>query len=153
TGEADDRLREWVQQGGTLIVTLGADEAAWRSSPLAQWIPVSVEGTATFRQLTSLESFSGVATSLRLPGLLKGVRLGALPQRNVLVRDGGGVLIASVPCGFGRVTMAGLDLVSPPFSSWTGLPPVLRKMAGITPGTAREEQGRRANQQLTHTGI
>ena len=153
TDDGNARLREWVRQGGSLIITVGAEEAAWRASQLAKWVPVIVEGPATFRQLTGLESFSGVPSTIRLPGLLKGVRLAALPQRNVLVREGGGVLIASVPYGFGQVTFAGLDLFSPPISSWPGLPVVLRKLAGDAPKTARQDQARQTNRQLTHTGI
>jgi hypothetical protein len=153
TPAVSDRLRDWVRLGGTLILTIGAEEAAWRSSSLAEWVPITVEGSVSLRQLTSLESFSGVNAPIRLPGILKGTRFGGLSQRNTLVREAGGVLIATVPCGFGRVTVAGLDLFTPPIASWPGLPSVLRKLAGVAPQVGQQQQARQTNQQLTHTGI
>jgi hypothetical protein len=152
TAACDSVLREWVRGGGHLALLIAGEQEAYRKSPLAEWVPVSIEGTFSLRQLLDLERFADVNAPLRVAGAIRGARLGALPQRNVLVKEGGSPLIAEVPYGFGRVTVIGLDLESPPLSNWSALPVVVRKIFG-----GRSMQGRRestqGNRQLTQTGV
>ncbi|MFN0051427.1 MAG: hypothetical protein ACKV0T_04505 [Planctomycetales bacterium] len=145
-------LREWVRGGGHLIVSATDGAAGLQDSPLAGWLPAPVEGEAQVRQLTGLESFAGVNAPLRFAGTLKVPRLATLPHRNVLVREGGLAMIAEASYGFGRVTLIGLDLQTPPLVNWPGLPIVLRKLAGGAQRAAAQ-QPRQGNRQLTNTGI
>jgi hypothetical protein len=145
-------LREWVRGGGHLTLFIAADQDAYRKSPLAEWVPVPIEGAVSLRQLLDLERFVDANAPLRVSGAVRGARLGALPLRNVLVREGGSPLVASVPFGFGRVTVIGLDLESPPLANWSALPVLVRKIFG---GPARQgrQKSSQANRQLTQTGV
>src|SRR4029077_17260700 len=55
-------------------------------------------------------------------------------------------------CGFGHVTLVGVDLDAPPLSNWKALKPVLQKLAG-TKGRAARNSAQRTNRQLTHVGV
>jgi hypothetical protein len=134
------------------MLTVASEEAAYRASSLAAWVPARVEGPAALRQLVDLERYSETNLPLKFSGTLKGARLSSLPDRNAPVKDGGNPLIAAVPYGFGQVTLIGLDIESPPVSNWGGLPAALRKLVGGPLRTARK-QTRQANRQLTQTGI
>lgn len=152
TPARDSVLREWVRGGGHLTLFIAEDQDAYRKSPLAEWVPVPIEGTVALRQLLDLERFVDVNAPLRVSGVVRGARLGALPMRNVLVKEGGSPLIAAVPYGFGRVTVIGLDLESPPLSNWPALPVVVRKIFGgpVLQGRQKPSQ---TNRQLTQTGV
>ncbi|HTI49812.1 MAG TPA: hypothetical protein VL475_02630, partial [Planctomycetaceae bacterium] len=152
TPSRDAVLREWVRDGGHLLISIAGDQEAYRKSPLADWVPVSVDGIIPLRQLLDLERFVDVNAPLRVSGTIRAARLGALPQRNVLVKEGGSPLIAALPYGFGRVTVIGLDLESPPLSTWSALPVVLQKVFG-GPVKQGRQQSPQANRQLTQTGV
>src|SRR5262249_25479832 len=105
------------------------------------------------RQLSTLEAFAGQNAPLRLSGAVNCARLGRLPTANVIIRQVGSALplAASVPFGFGRVTVIGVDIDSPPFLKWAALKSVIQKLASKSHsgrGTVR-----RQNQQLTHVGV
>jgi hypothetical protein len=144
-------LREWVLGGGNLLITVGSEEAAYRASPLAEWVPAKVEGGARLRQLVDLDRFSDTGTAVRFSEAIPAAQIAALPLRNVLVKQGSGPLIAAVPYGFGLVTLCGLDLEKRPFPAWPSLPAVLRKLAGIQVRSTRQQA--QTNRQLTHTGV
>ncbi len=155
TAERDAVLQKWVRMGGHLLISVGNEAAAFQESPLAQWIePLSVEGQMNVRQLSTLEAFAGQHAPLPRSFTIKGAQLAKLPSANVLVRhtDNTQPLAASVPCGFGRVTLVSVDLDAPPLSSWKALPAVLQKLSGNAAGS-RTESNRKVNRQLTHVGV
>lgn len=152
TPARDALLRDWVRGGGHLLISVAADEAAFRKSLLAAWVPVQVEGAASLRQVLDLERYADVNAPLNFTGLVKSARLASLPARNVLVKEGNNPLIAAVPFGFGRVTVIALDIGSPPLSTWSALPVVLRKLMGESVKSTRKEL-QPSNRQLTQTGI
>jgi hypothetical protein len=148
-------LRTWVGEGGHLLISVGSETAAFQKSPLAQWIqPIVVEGELPLRQLSSLEAFAGQRAPLKISGTVTSARLSRLPAANVIVRQPGTSqpLVASIPYGFGRVTVIGLDIDAPPLADWTALRSVVERLAGgnapAAPGKARS-----SNRQLTHVGV
>lgn len=152
---ADDHdrlLREWVHEGGHLLLTVAQAADAYRGSLLARWVPVEVVSSASLRQFTGLESYSGISAPLRVQGQQPIARLSPTGNGRAIVKEGNSVLIASAAYGFGRVTVLGLDIEAPPVSTWPGLAPVLRKLAGVTVrGTP--QRARQSNRQLSQTGI
>ncbi|MBI3866184.1 MAG: hypothetical protein HY290_30255, partial [Planctomycetia bacterium] len=92
---------------------------------------------------------------LKVAGTIPTARLGKVEQPAVLVRDSGSAqpLVASVPCGFGRVTLVAVDLDSPPLAGWKALPRVLQRIAGGARAGATGTAVRKTNRQLTHVGV
>lgn len=152
TPAGDALLREWVRAGGHLLLGVGSEEAAYRNSLLAAWVPVRVEGEATYRGLSDLERYANVTAPLNLRTPLKGARLTAAPDRNAPVKEGGSPVIATLPYGFGQVTVIAADFDVPPLSRWSGLPAVLRKLAGGSHRSARKTVPQTAVQ-LTQSGV
>jgi hypothetical protein len=153
--ESDALLRKWVRGGGHLLISVGSEAAAFEQSRLAEWVrPIVVEGHMPVRQLSSLEAFAGQNAPLKFSGTVNCARLGRLPAANVVIRQTGSALplAASVPFGFGQVTVIGVDIDSPPFLKWTALKTVLEKLASNKAHSARGIV-RRQSQQLTHVGV
>lgn len=157
SAERDAVLRNWVRQGGHLLVSVAGEEVEeFKQSLLAAWqIPVTVEGQFPLRQLSSLESFSGLNAPLRISGAISAAKFVNADFSNVLVRDSGSShpLVASIPFGFGRVTLVGLDLEAPPLAGWPGLKSVLQRVAGTETGAPTRGGARKANRQLSHVGV
>ena len=59
-------LSEWVRSGGHLFLGIGSEEATYRNSLLASWVPVRVEGDATYRVLSDLERYASANAPLTL---------------------------------------------------------------------------------------
>jgi hypothetical protein len=146
TADQNEALRDWVQTGGHLVLAVGARAADYRSSRLAEWVPVSIQpDLSDVRQLQGLESFSKRNQALSFPpGTMKAARLDAtgLSARHILVSGADGPLLVRVPYGLGRVTFLGLDITRPPLANWKALDAVCRKIASdLGSGTAtRREQ-------------
>jgi hypothetical protein len=155
TADRDLVLRNWVQQGGHLLISVAAEVEAWNESPLAAWqTAVKVDGQVPLRQLASLESYSGLNAPLRMSGPIHAGRIKNADPPNVLVRDSGTnqPVVASIPFGFGRVTLLAVDLDAAPLAGWPGLKPVLQRIAGTDTGQQRFGS-RKVNRQLTHVGV
>jgi hypothetical protein len=153
--ESDAVIRKWVRGGGHLLISVGSESAAFEESRLADWLrPIAVEGQMPIRQLSTLEAFAGQNALLKVTGTVNCARLGKLPAANVIVRHAGSPLplAASVPFGFGHVTVVGVDIDSPPVSKWTALKSVLEKLASTRSHTARGAVHKQS-QQLTHVGV
>ncbi len=151
----DATLQNWVSAGGHLLISIGGETDAFQKAPLAKWIrPIVIEGQSPVRQLSSLEGFSGQNVPLKFSGTVTTAKFEKLPSPNVVLRHIGNpeALIASVPHGFGRVTVIGVDIDAPPVSSWKSLTLVVQKLAGAKKQIA-SERGRTANRQLTHVGV
>ena len=148
----NELLRNWVQMGGHLLVSVGSEAALWRESPLAAWIPV-IEGEMALRQLSSFESYAGRAAPLKFSGTIPAARLAPLPRNNVVIRDLGSsqALVADIPYGFGRVTVVALDLDAELLSNWPLLKTVVYKLTGAA--ASAKPATRKTNRQLTHVGV
>ncbi len=150
-----EALRQWVQQGGHLVLSLSS-VAAWQASPLAAWVPVEVEGEAQVQQFSNLESYVGKVAPLRSAGRIRIPRLKNLPNVQAPVRDLGGTpLLAVVPCGLGRVSLVMLDIETAPLADWMGLPVLLEKITtpGWTAGRTLREVPTATGQRLSRVGI
>ena len=150
-----DALRQWVHQGGQLVVSLSSI-AAWRGSPMAGWVPVEIDGEVQVQQFSNLEAYVGKVAPLRSAGRIRVPRLQNLPNVQAPVRDLGGTpLVAVVPCGLGRVSLVMLDLEKPPLAEWMGLPVLLEKITtvGWTAGRTVREAPTATGQRLSQVGI
>ncbi len=148
-----DVLRQWVRLGGHLIVSVGKDPAGFQSSVLQSWIPVSVAGGLSVREVGGLEGFAGRGTRLlQAAG-------STIPTAKLEVRDG--VILAAgldapfvvrSAVGAGRVTMVAVDLNTPPVSNWSSADALGRRLTGDITNAV---QGRAADSttQLARSGV
>ena len=147
-------VQNWVRLGGHLLISIGCETAAFEKSPLAKWMPFVIEGQTPLRQLSGFESFAGRNAPLKVLGTIPAALLATLPRANVVLSDASNPhpLIASVPWGFGRVTIVAVDVDKPPLSNWPPLKSVLQKLARGGGNTAKTAS-RKTNRQLTHVGV
>jgi hypothetical protein len=153
--EQSAALRRWVHQGGHLVISLAA-ASAWSGSPLAEWVPIKIDGEVQVQQFSNLESFVGKVAPLRSAGRIRVPRLTNLPNLQAPVRDLGGTpLVAVLPCGLGRVTVLLLDMEKPPLADWMGLPVLLEKIttAGGATGRTSRAAGTATGQKLSQVGV
>ncbi len=144
-------LREWVQMGGHLVVSVGSNASAYRNSQLARWIPIPVVGDLQRRELSALEIFADSTQRILSPGRVNGARLSAM-EGKVLVDTLDGPLLVRVPVGFGRVTLLGMDLDRPPLKGWPAVTVLSRRLvADRRESTQFREQNVRGR--LSHSGI
>lgn len=148
--ERSRALDAWVRSGGRLLLAVGSRVDGYRSSPLADWVPVEVTGTMRPRDLSALESFAG--RSERLPFANPVATRFDVDEGEILAKSLDGPLLATVPHGFGRVTFVGLDLDRPPLSNWNALGDLCgRLLADGAASAGGSQPTRRAR--LSHTGI
>jgi hypothetical protein len=121
--EQAEALRAWVAGGGHLAIALGRSTDEFRAGPLAKWVPIEVGETVQLLNLAGLEEYSRSKQSLPRRARVRAARLGKAAE----VLSPGAALIARSPYGFGRVTVFAFDLDALPFSTWSGLPDVLRR--------------------------
>ncbi len=127
-------LKEWVLQGGRLVVFCGAEgnELLSTGGPLAELIPGQYTETITLRQSRSLEVFCGagqpVTPSRRLAAAVP--RLTEVHGR-VLVDAGSGdtslPLVIRSRFGLGELLFIGLDFDRPPLRDWAARASFLKK--------------------------
>ena len=151
SGENGRRLAEWVRAGGGVLVAMGerSARAAW-DGPLAELAPLGVGSvtdrrTGTGSALAYVDRTHPVFSPFRATRggdfastrVLRYRTLRAEPPLRVLARfDDGGVALAEVPAGEGRVVVwtAGLD------NAWSDLPvqpvflPLVHELARHTAG-------------------
>lgn len=146
-----ETLRQWVRQGGHLIVSLNSDPERFASSPLAQWIPVELGKTVQLRDLSQFESYIRRSSRIEFKSRIPAIELARYDGRKVL-DSLEGTLVASLDYGFGLITVSGVDLSRPPLATWDVLPRFIGKLGfpGRKQGE-RDEEG--ATQQLTDSGI
>ena len=150
-----EALRQWVRQGGHLVLSLSS-AVAWQASPLSSWIPVEVDGDVQVQQFSNLEAFVGKVAPLRTAGRIRVPRLKNLPNVQAPVRDLGGTpLVAVVPCGLGRVSLVMLDIEKAPLADWMGLPVLLEKLTtvGWSAGRTVRDVPTATGQKLSQVGI
>jgi hypothetical protein len=150
-----EMLKTWVQRGGHLLVSFAADADGFKQSPVQVWVePVNIDGQFPLRQFSSLESYSAVNAPTRFTGAVQGARLTLVDPQHVMVRDSisSQPLVASIPFGFGRVTLVAVDISAAPLADWAGLKPVLQRIAGTDTGR-KVANAKQANRQLSHVGV
>lgn len=119
-------IREWVSNGGHLVVCVGKEIERYQESKLAAWIPIKVLGTSRVRELSSLELFAAVRSRIRGVATAAHIEIDA---GEVLATSLDGPLLARVPYGLGVVTFLALDLNTSPLVNWDGLENLCPKLA------------------------
>ncbi len=120
-GLKGEALKEWVHQGGHLVVALGEGWQSLADGPLASLLPATPKGRFLLNDPGALEAFA----SSKVPLMTAGVKM-TVTQLEPVEALGGRALDVSVPSplvvrgfyGFGRVTVVGLDVDRKPFADW-----------------------------------
>ncbi len=117
-------LREWVRQGGHLVVAVGSNWQVAKGSPLEPLLPGVPAGRVELSDPGLIDQFAGTGNKPILANDAKDRLLvtkfedwesrGAIP----LAASSLTPLVLRGPYGFGRVTMIGLDVDQKPFSTW-----------------------------------
>jgi len=153
--EALTALRDWIQEGGRLLVSLPAKKTDWQSTPLRPWLPIPIaEEPVVARELGQLEFFAG--RNLRIPyaGRLEIPKLGAT-DGSVLASSLEETLLVRIPWGLGEVLVLALDLTQPPLANWGALPEFVQKFVSLDERTADAESAAKPDSigPLTSSGI
>lgn len=147
-------IQRWVQGGGRLIVSLPMSSDNWQTSPLREWLPVTIPPEyVTARGLGDLEAFAG--RNIRIPYVNR-LEIPQLPSSPglVLANSRENPLLLRTPWGFGEVLVVAVDLTQPPLSNWGGLDDFLHKLLAATAtSTASQKSDREVNRPLTSSGI
>jgi hypothetical protein len=133
--ERREALEQWVKTGGTLVVSLGSDEANRRAALFGQLLAGAVEGMAQTGQLRGLEAYCGTGQPIQFEGQIPLSRL-ARESASVLASQGNLPLVARKPYGFGAVVVLAFDVTRPPFSRWASRGDFWRRLFHLS---AREE--------------
>ena len=149
--QRSEALRDWVQLGGHLVISVATETEQYKNSPLAEWVPVSVSGQSQLRELSGLEIFTG--GNVRIP-----IRRSAQTAKfsfksgKALAEGLNGPLLVRTAYGFGRVTFLGVDLNRAPLSEWKILNNFCRKVV-LHPISEKNSNRSNNRRQLTHSGI
>lgn len=168
--ERNQALRQWVHQGGHLVLSVGNDVETYQQSTLYQWVGehIPLEGQSRISDFSRLEAYAASKQRLPFASRLKvaKIRTHDLVENNssgkqvskpgfsgrVYVTALNGPLLVRVPYGFGRITFLGLDLHRPPVATWKPTKNLIRKiLLGERRGLGRQHQSR--GRQLKESGI
>ncbi|MFY9256561.1 MAG: hypothetical protein WAO83_24115 [Fuerstiella sp.] len=120
-----ETLKQWVRDGGRLLVTTGDNVKELSESAIGQWLNTYFEilpEPVSIRSLTSLQSY--VSGGSRLETNRRTVPM-AILQSGQSIREVdslNGPIISTQSVGTGLVTMVAVDLNKPPVSVWNSLP-------------------------------
>jgi hypothetical protein len=131
----ESALTRWVQAGGRLIITGGADTSALQTPALRALLPVEITGTVTLagreasgalRQILGYSSQRGAAmpgaASRRSPdAALVATACRPRPGARTLWARPGTPILVSWPVGAGEVFFLAADPTRPPLRDWEGL--------------------------------
>ena len=114
---------DWVQRGGHLVVSVGANWQAVRDSVLGPALPAVPVGQERVQSLEALDTFAGSVKSITPAGTAPQMitKLEQLDERGGQARAS----ISNLPLvvrgayGFGRVTLIGVDVDQKIFSDWS----------------------------------
>ncbi|WP_145110005.1 DUF4350 domain-containing protein [Gimesia panareensis] len=126
SGAKNRAIRDWVANGGHLVMCVGNQLEDYQKSEFARWIPVKTPGTSRVREMSSLELFAAVRSRIR--GVATAARI-EIETGEVLATSLDGPLLVRVPYGLGMVTFLGLDLNTSPLLGWEGLKNLCPKLA------------------------
>lgn len=116
-------LKEWVRNGGHLVVTVGDRWQVVNDSFLADMLPATPNGQDRTRETGGIEDFASSSKAITTPDgpEMAVTRLVTVPNRSAKELDltvGGPVLIRGA-YGLGRVTVIGLNVDQAPFRDWS----------------------------------
>lgn len=115
--ETSASLRDWVQQGGRLIIGIGETVEQLTASPLAEWLPSLPQGRLEVAKLNGLQEMIPRSSQLRT---LTTITAAQLDRRagTVLAPGLSGPLAIRNACGSGQVVLVAVRLDEPPLSTW-----------------------------------
>jgi len=149
-------IRDWVRNGGHLVLSVGSQLDAYRGSRLAQWVPIRLTGLSRLRELSGMETFTQQTSRVQFTGQIPSARVdpngGEVPNGQVMVTGVDGPLVVRMAYGLGRITFVGLDLDRPPISSWGGVEKLMHRL--LHRPTAISASGSTApSGSLSHSGV
>lgn len=110
-------IRDWVKQGGTLVMA-GGTHYSKIAGAFGELSPVTVDGTASVSSLAGLaKGDQKKAVSLQQPFTLSKA---AVKSGQVLYQEGSIPLFVKKPAGLGSVLYVAYDLAEEPLASWSG---------------------------------
>ncbi len=120
-----ETIKEWVGQGGHLVVAVGSNWQAVRDSAIGSILPATPAGLTTITDLRTIEAFAG-ATNPLVPETGSGKSTLSIAKLEGAETRGGKILcttssspiVVRGPYGFGRVTVVALDVDLQPFANW-----------------------------------
>ena len=131
-------LLDWIQRGGTLLVSGGADLRRLRGSFLETFLPVELGSLRRATQLPeSMQRFGFAADS---PFDL--IEFKSKPGTISLAGDGDQIYIAKRFLGGGQIISLGFDYNAPPFSDSLGAEAFWKWMLGAEAQTPRHVEAR-----------
>ncbi len=148
--EGINRLINWTQSGGHLIVFPGADAEFYMKSTLAQSLPVTYSGVAQVRDFSRLESYVEEPARIRNRAPLTVPRVTEFDGVTV-VDSLSGPLITQCPWGLGRVSVVGINFNDKVFQEWQALPQLYRLLAELP--EIGEEKSKANSRLLTQAGL
>ena len=123
TPEQQSALRDWVNAGGTLVITGGPNWNRLATPFFQELLPVEVTGSQT---VSGLPAFvSGSPSPSGAPAILTTSR--PKPGAEVRTQINGAPLIADGAKGSGRVIFMAFDPTAPPFRDWRGATPMWKE--------------------------
>ena len=149
-GAAIERLIEWTQSGGRLIVFPGTDAEAFMMSHLAKSLPVTFSGIAQVRDFSRLESYVEEPARIRNRTAFTIPRVTQFDGISI-VESLSGPLVIRCPWGFGRVTVIGINLNHKNFQQWQALPQLYRMLAELP--EIGEKKTKTNSKLLTQAGL
>lgn len=149
--DVSEALREWVADGGRLLLSLPKQLETYQQSPLKGWLPVEVgEQPIVVLDLGRLEDLAGRSIRIPTTGRQPVAKLSAT-EGVALALSRDDPLLLRAPYGFGEVYVLGMDLTQAPLAGWGGLHDFVQNVLEIPPPvTAKTQQRAR---QLTSSGI
>lgn len=115
-------LVEWVKRGGHLVVSVGENWQAVVDGALGPILPAVPNGRERLASLEALDTFADANKPITPPGApaVYVAKLEEIEARGgkVLSVTSGLPLVVRGPCGFGRVTLIGVDTDRAPFAEW-----------------------------------
>lgn len=149
--QKNEVIRDWVANGGHLVLCVGSDVEAYQQSKYASWVPVKTLGTTTVRDLSSLELYAAVRSRIR--GVATASRI-EISTGEILATGLDGPLLVRVPYGLGIVTFLALDLNTSPLQNWDGLNSLSPKLATrAKQPIATSQQNAVLGKRISQTGI
>lgn len=129
TADQMSALEAWLSTGGQLVVTAGA---SWQKTavPLADWLPVSLNGSETVADLPALADQARVP--FRDPGPYI-VTTSSLTRGELLFHEDGLPLLARTGYGRGSVYFLALDPRFAPLLDWDGVEKIFAAAANRVP--------------------
>ena len=155
--EQNEAMRQWVNNGGHLIVAAGNNSDRLVQSSVYKWMSSAIsvdEAPQRIFELTGLESFAGRTN--RIPrsrsNRINAAQVKKQSGGTILVNGRDGPLLLKVPFGFGQITFLAIDLNRAPLQKWKSLPLVCFRML-FSHLALRSDEERSQSSRLSRSGI